>query len=116
MPTSEESAMRMMTVNRLLVKMIPDAGQCREAAERLRAKYPGESPEQLARRAVAEAQRSGVAVGALTGAASNPLAMVPAALADMTAMLRIEGVMAGTIAALMDPDSLTEGVLAADVS
>jgi hypothetical protein len=105
-----------MTVNRLLEKMVPDAGQCREAAERLRAKHPGESPEQLARRAIAEAQRSGVTVGALTGVATNPLAMVPAALADMAVMLRIEGVMAGTIAALIDPDSLADGVLAADVS
>src|SRR6476469_713611 len=105
-----------MTVNRLLEKMVPDAAQCREAAERLRAKYPGESPEQLARHAVAEAQRSGVAVGALTGTASNPIVMVPAALADMAAMLRIEGVMAGTIAARLDPDSLEEGSLAADVS
>src|SRR3954452_14214364 len=106
-----------MTVNRLLEKMVPDAAQCHEAAERLRQKHPGESPDQLARRAIAEAQRSGVAIGALTGAASNPITMVPAALADMATMLRIEGVMAGTIAALLDPDSLDEqGALPADVS
>src|SRR3954447_9538670 len=105
-----------MTVNRLLEKMVPDAAQCHEAAERLRQKHPGESPDQLARRAIAEAQRSGVAIGALTGAASNPITMVPAALADMAAMLRIEGVMAGTIAALLDPDSLEQGELPADVS
>src|SRR4051794_32465769 len=105
-----------ITVNRLLEKMVPDAAQCQEAAERLRQKYPGASPEQLARRAIAEAQRSGVAIGAVTGAASTAITMVPAALADMASMLRIEGVMAGTVAALLARESLDQGTLAADVS
>jgi hypothetical protein len=34
--------------------------------------------------------------------------MLPAAVADMAAMLRLEGKLAGTIAALLDPDSLND--------
>ena len=104
-----------MTVARLLEKMVPDAAECRGAADELRRKHPTETAEELARRAVRGARQAGLAVGAATGAASNPIVMVPAALADMTAMLRIEGRMAGTIAALLDPAALLDGSLRADV-
>ena len=52
--------------------------------------------------------RSGAAAGATTGLAASPITMLPAAVADMAAMLRIEGRMAGTVAALLDPDSLND--------
>lgn len=103
------------TLGRLLEKMVPDPEHCREAAWRLRERYPSESPEQLARRAVQAARKQGAAVGAATGTASNPLFMVPAALADMAAMLRIEGVLAGTIAALLDPVAVDLETLRTDL-
>jgi hypothetical protein len=96
--------------------VVPDRDKCRQAAEELAAQHPGASPEQLARKAVATAKSWGVAAGSATGAAANPLIMFPAAVADIAAMLRIEGQMAGTIAALLDPPALLdEQTLRADV-
>lgn len=102
-------------VGRLLEKMVPDPQACREAAANLRAAHPHETGEQLAQRAVDEARMQAMAVGAVTGLATNPVTMVPAALADMAAMLRIEGLMAGTVAALIDPESLDRPTLRADL-
>ena len=96
--------------------VVPDRERCRKAAAELVAQHPGATPEQLARKAVATAKQWGVAAGGTTGAAANPLIMFPAAVADIAAMLRIEGQMAGTIAALLDPPSLLdERTLQADV-
>ena len=98
----------MMMFDDLLAWVVPDRERCREAAEDLRAEHPGATPEQLARRAIASAKNWGVAAGGASGAAANPLVMLPAAMADIAAMLRIEGQMAGTIAALLDPASLLD--------
>jgi hypothetical protein len=92
----------------LLGWVVPDRETCRIAADELRAENPGTAPEQLARRAIHSAKKWGVAAGGTTGAAANPLTMVPAAMADIAAMLRIEGQMAGIIAALLDPGSLLD--------
>jgi hypothetical protein len=102
-------------VNRLLEKMVPDPQACRDAADKLRAAHPHESADQLARRAVDEARLQAMAVGAVTGLATTPITMVPAAVADMAAMLRIEGLMAGTIAALIDPEAVDKPTLRADL-
>lgn len=88
--------------------VIPDRETCREAARRLAAEHPGETPEELARRAVRHAVPLAVGTGGATGAASSPLTMIPAAVADVAAMLRIEGMLAGMVAALLDPKSLDE--------
>lgn len=88
--------------------VVPDREKCRQAARELAAQNPGATPEHLARRAVTSAKSWGVAAGTATGAAANPLIMFPAAVADIAAMLRIEGQMAGTIAALLDPPSLLD--------
>jgi hypothetical protein len=104
-----------LSLNKLLEKVIPDAAECREAADKLRQRHPGETPEQLARRAVQAARQTAAAVGAATGAASGPIIMVPAALADIAAVLRIEGTLAGVVAALLDPDSLQGDALPKDV-
>ena len=90
----------------LLDWVVPDRDQCRKAAEELVARNPGLSPEQLARHAVSSAQGWAASAGAATGVVANPLIALPAAAADMAAVLRIEGTMAGTIAALIDPASL----------
>jgi hypothetical protein len=106
----------MMMFEDLMAWVVPDRERCQGAADDLRAEHPGATPEQLARRAIAEARNWGIAAGGTTGAAANPLIMFPAAMADIAAMLRIEGQMAGTIAALMDPSSLLdENTLRADV-
>jgi hypothetical protein len=106
----------MMMFEDLMTWVVPDRDRCREAAEDLRAEHPGATPEQLARRAIASARNWGLAAGGASGAAANPIVMLPAAAADIAAMLRIEGQMAGTIAALMDPASLLdEQTLRADV-
>jgi hypothetical protein len=92
----------------LLGWVVPDREKCRLDAEELRSTHPGATDEQLARRAIASAKNWGVAAGGMTGASANPLIMLPAAMADIAAMLRIEGQMAGTIAALLDPASMVD--------
>jgi hypothetical protein len=88
--------------------VVPDREQCRKAADDFATQNPGKSPEELAKLAIGSAQGWAAAAGGATGAAANPLIMVPAALADMAAVLRIEGIMAGTVAALLDPQSLDD--------
>ena len=88
--------------------VVPDRERCRDAARELASEHPDATPEQLARRAIATAKNWGVAAGGTTGAAANPLIMVPAAMADIAAKLRIEGQMVGTVAALLDPSSLLD--------
>jgi hypothetical protein len=90
----------------LLDWVVPDRDQCRRAAGELVARNPSLSREELARHAVASAQGWAASAGAATGVVANPLIALPAAVADMAAVLRIEGTMAGTVAALLDPDSL----------
>ncbi|CAA9377289.1 MAG: hypothetical protein AVDCRST_MAG64-377 [uncultured Phycisphaerae bacterium] len=106
----------MTLLDDLMKWVVPDREKCREAARELVAQHPGATPEQLARKAIDTAKGWGVAAGGTTGAAANPLIMFPAAVADIAAMLRIEGQMAGTIAALLDPPSLLDDqTLQADV-
>jgi|SRR5688572_11331998 len=100
--------MNLSVLDNVLEWVVPDREQCRKAAADFADQHPGKTPEELARKAVGSAQTWAAAAGGATGAAANPLIMVPAALADMAAVLRIEGVMAGTIAALLDPTSLDD--------
>ncbi|MGE5608927.1 MAG: hypothetical protein ACM359_06720 [Bacillota bacterium] len=92
----------------LLAFAIPASEKCREEAAALVAEHHAESPEQVAQHAVAQAKRWAAAAGSATGAVASPLIMVPAALADMAAVLRIEGAMAGTVGALLEPSSLND--------
>jgi hypothetical protein len=100
--------MNLSVLDNVLEWVVPDREQCRKAAADFAEQNPGKTPEELARKAVGSAQTWAAAAGGATGAAANPLIMVPAALADMAAVLRIEGVMAGTVAALLDPTSLDD--------
>lgn len=92
----------------LLNWVVPDADACRKMADELRMTYPGLSNDELAHKAVTTARRWAAAAGGATGVATNPLIMFPAALADMSAMLRLEGQMAGVVAALLDPGTLLD--------
>src|SRR5688572_99833 len=69
---------------------------------------PGETPTQVAQRAVKTARGGALAAGPPTGPAARPSTMLPAAAADMAAMLPIEGHMPGAIAALLGPASLDD--------
>ena len=100
--------MKSQLIDNVLEWVVPDPDQCRKAAADFAAQNPGKTPEELAKLAVGSAQTWAAAAGGATGAAANPLIMVPAALADMAAVLRIEGTMAGTIAALLEPPSLDD--------
>jgi hypothetical protein len=100
--------MKSQLLDSVLEWVVPDRDQCRKAAADFVAQNPGKTTEQLAKLAIGSAQTWAAAAGGATGAAANPLIMVPAALADMAAVLRIEGFMAGTVAALLDPESLDD--------
>ena len=97
-----------MLLENLLDWVVPDREHCIKAAADLVARKPDMTREALAREAVASARTWAAGAGAATGVAANPLIALPAALADMAAVLRIEGTMAGTIAALLDPASLND--------
>lgn len=100
----------------LLNWVVPDPNECLKAADELRRQNPGLSNEELAKLAATTARRWAAATGGATGIATNPLVMLPAALADMSAMLKLEGQMAGVVAALLDrPTLLSKVAFDADV-
>src|SRR4051812_7442970 len=93
-------------IHALLNHVIPDPLECRQTAMEMIARAPGTSREQLAAELIRAAQKRAAAVGGVTGLAASPLTMIPAALTDIAAVLKIEGTMIGGVAALLDPDSL----------
>jgi hypothetical protein len=95
-------------LNQILSWLIPDPADCRREAQQLRLADPNASSEQLARRAVKGSQKWAATIGGATGMAASPVTMLPAAVADMAGMLKLEGTLAGTIAALLDPESLDD--------
>ena len=95
-----------MKFDRLIGFLIPDPANCRAAAAKLREEHPNLTPEQLAHKAVASARRMAAGSGAALGLMASPFTFLPAAVTDAAAVLKIEGLMAGTIAALLDPDVL----------
>lgn len=95
-------------VEQLLGWVVPDVDACRRLAMEVRTRDPNAPPEVMAKELIKYAQKQGATIGGVTGLAAGPFTMVPAALADIAAMLRIEGTMAGGIAALLDPASLDD--------
>src|SRR4051812_41711861 len=95
-------------LEKLLSGVIPDTDDCRSAAQELRLTDPNATPQELALRAVKDSRKWAASIGAATGIAASPVTMLPAAVADAAAMLRLEGKLAGTVAALLDPDSLND--------
>src|SRR5256885_14078286 len=100
--------MSSMILENLLEWVVPEREHCLRAAADLVARKPDTTREALAREAVASARTWAAGAGAATGVAANPFLALPAALADMAAVLHIEGTMAGTVAALLDPASLND--------
>src|SRR3954452_4398302 len=95
-------------VQQLMSWVVPDVDECRRAAMEILTRDPNAPREQLARELVRYAQKKAAAVGGVTGLAASPITMLPAALADIAAVLKIEGTMAGGVAALLDPVSLDD--------
>jgi hypothetical protein len=95
-------------LRQILSFVLPDVEECRHAASELRLTNPNHSAEQAAEEAVKQSRKWAASIGAATGIAASPLTMLPAAVADAVAMLRLEGKLAGTIAALLDPESLAD--------
>ena len=105
-----------MPFDQLLAFAIPDVDRCRDAADKVRSANPQASDEQLAGHSVLAARKWAMAAGGATGMFASPVTMIPAALADMSAMLRIEAAMAGTVGAILDPPSLNDpGGFEADI-
>jgi len=97
-----------LDLEQILTWLIPDPADCRKSAEEMRLENPNASAEAHARRAVKQARKWAASIGGATGLAAGPFTMMPAAVADAAAMLRLEGKLAGTVAALLDPDSLDD--------
>ena len=97
-----------LDVQKILAWLIPDIDDCRKEAQRLRLENPNETAELHARRVVKESRKWAAGVGAATGLAASPITFLPAAIADAAMMLKLEGKLAGTIAALLDPESLED--------
>jgi hypothetical protein len=97
-----------LDLEKILAWLMPDIEDCRREAQRLRLEDPNATPEQHARRAVKASRKWAAGVGAATGAVASPVTFLPAAVADMAAMLKLEGKLAGTIAALLDEESLND--------
>jgi hypothetical protein len=74
-----------------------------------RAKYPSDDRDKLIERLISRTRWKGAAVGFGTGLPANPWVMVPAAIADAGAVLRMEVTLAARIALLFDPDYLADG-------
>jgi hypothetical protein len=105
-----------MSILEDILLIFPAIEDCRTKARTLREAHPEEGPEQLAQRATKTAKAWGIAMGAASGAFGNPIGMFPAAGAELWLLLRTEARLAGVVAALLDPDSLSdEEAFAADV-
>src|SRR5580765_2325408 len=107
-----------MTIDERFVEaLLPTLDTCRFEAASLRAMHPNEAVPELVGRATRAAQRWAALAGAGAGLLSNPFVMVPAALADMTLLIRAEAHLAGVVTALADPAVLDQGpeVLTADI-
>jgi len=97
-----------LNLDEILAWLIPDPADCLREAQELRLRDPDATAEQTARRTVKESRKWAASIGGITGIAASPVTMLPAAVADMAAMLRLEGKLAGTVAALLDPNSLKD--------
>lgn len=78
-------------------------GEAADDVKRLRAQNPTATNADLARKLFAAARTKATGVGVLTGLPANPWVMVPAAIADLATVLRIETEAVARVALLYDP-------------
>jgi hypothetical protein len=99
---------RFAQARELLEWVVPEVEACRNQADALRAQNPHLTDRQLAFKHLRGAQKRAARVGGATGLLANPLAMVPAAIGDAAFVLKLEGQLAGELAAILKPDSLAD--------
>jgi len=78
-------------------------GEAADDVKRLRARNPAATNGDLARQIFVKARTKATGVGVLTGLPANPWVMVPAAIADLATVLRIETEAVARVALLYDP-------------
>lgn len=99
MTTNSNDSMMMRALG---VALNVDPASAKGDVRALRAKYPSLSREELARKLISRARWQGAALGVATGLPSNPWVAVPAAMADVGGLLRIQVAMAARVALLFD--------------
>lgn len=92
----------------LISALLPSPEDCRTRAASIRAANPGLESTALVMKAIKTAKSWAAGVGAASGVVANPLAMLPAASAEIGYVLRAEAALTGVIAALLDPPSLDD--------
>ena len=101
----------MMSVHEDLISaLLPSPEDCRARAASIRAANPRLESTALVMKAIKTAKSWAAGVGAASGVVANPLAMLPAASAEIGYVLRAEAALTGVIAALLDPPSLSARV------
>jgi hypothetical protein len=80
-----------------------DPAEMQWTVNQLREQRPGLDPSGLARHIFSRARWKAAATGVATGLPANPWVMFPAAVADATAVLRIEAKAAAKTALIYDP-------------
>jgi len=83
-------------------------GRCLRMTRELRRAYPDATDRELAERLVAMQARRGALAGFLAGLATNPILAVPAAVADVAALLRFYATLSATVGCLANPDYFNE--------
>lgn len=85
-----------------------DPAAAKEAVADLRARYPSATSQDLSRKFFSGARWKATATGVVTGLPTNPLAAVPAAIADVGTVLRIEASAASRVAITFDEHFFAE--------
>lgn len=80
-----------------------DSGEAIDHVKRLRERHPEASNELLAAQLFGTARWKATSVGVLSGLPANPWVMVPAAVADLATVLRIETETVARVALIYDP-------------
>jgi hypothetical protein len=85
-----------------------DEQRCLDLAARLRRTHPDATDRELADRLVSYYARRGAVAGFISGLATNPLLALPAAMADVAALLRFYAHLSATVGCLAHEDYFDE--------
>jgi len=85
-----------------------DQARCLRITQELRRSHPDATDRELAHKLVAFYARRGAVAGFLSGLATNPFLALPAAVADVAALLRFYANLSATVGCLADPDYFDE--------
>ena len=85
-----------------------DQPRCRRLTQRLRQHHPEATDRELAEKLVTFYARRGAVAGFVSGLATNPFLALPAAVADVAALLRFYANLSATVGCLADPHYFDE--------